>query len=121
MNYGNSAFGEAVFGAGEGGGASPETPIGATSVSITFENRAGVLRANLTGLKWAFFDQANPGTLAAPVALGVAETTDASGVMVLNIAGTTLNAGGIGWLIVSNSDGTVNDDDFTFAGPVVVS
>lgn len=93
----------------------------ATSATVTLQDRAGTLRANLTAMKWAFFDQVNPGLLAAPTAQGTSETTDASGTMVLDIAGTSLTPGALGWLVVSNSDGTVNTSDVTFSGPVVVA
>jgi len=96
------------------------TPL-ATSVTVTFESRAGVLRASLAGMKWAFFDQASPGAFTAPVAQGVVETTDGSGVMAISIIGTSLAPGATGWLIVSNSDGTANATDITFSGPVVVA
>ena len=93
----------------------------ATNATITLQSQLGVLSANLTGLKWAFFDQSTPDLLAAPTAKGAVETTDASGVLVLNIAGTSLAPGAVGWLVVSDSDGTVGMTHKAFSGPVVVS
>ena len=80
--------------------------------------------ANLSGLKWAFFDQATPDLLtAAPVARGAAGATDATGVFAVSIVGTALLAGQIGYLIVTNSNGTVTQGAAlrAFAGPVVVA
>ena len=93
----------------------------ATNATITLQSQLGVLSANLTGLKWAFFDQSTPDLLAAPTSKGAVETTDASGVLVLNIAGTSLAPGAVGWLVVSDSDGTVGMTHKAFSGPVVVS
>lgn len=96
------------------------TVVAATTVTITLQSRAGVNRSNLTGLKWAFFDQM-PGSFTAPVVQGAVETTDASGVLVLNITGTTLLPSAVGWLTITNSNGTVNTSDYTFSGPVAVA
>jgi hypothetical protein len=92
-----------------------------TSLSLSFTNVGGVPRADLTGLNWAFFDQKTPDLLVAPVAKGANGTTDANGILVLGISGTTLLPGSIGWLIVSNSDGTINTNYIAFSGPVMVS
>lgn len=94
----------------------------ATSVTLTFENRAGTLQANLTNMKWAFFDQASPDLLLAPVAKGAVETTNGSGVLVLDITGSTLLPGAVGYVIFSNTDGTVAQSNMVaFAGPAEVA
>lgn len=92
------------------------------NVTLTFKDRAGVARANLTGMKWAFFDQSTPNTLSSPTAKGILGATNAAGATVLNVLGTSLSAGQTGWLIFSNSDGTATQSNLiSFAGPVVVT
>ena len=96
--------------------------MAATSVTLTFKDRTGAVRANLTGMKWAFFDQTTPDTLLAPTAKGTGATTNSSGVLTLNITGTQLAVGSRGWLIFSNSDGTATQSNLiSFAGPCVVA
>jgi hypothetical protein len=97
------------------------TPVTATSVTVTFENRSGDLQSNLAGMKWAFFDQPRPDLLSAPVAKGSAESTNSAGVLVLDITGTALLSGATGYLVFSNTDGTASQaGQIAFAGPVVV-
>jgi hypothetical protein len=96
--------------------------MAATSLTLTFKDRTGAVRANLTGMKWAFFDQITPDSLLAPTAKGTGATTNASGVLTLNITGTQLAAGGKGWLIFTNSDGTTTQSNLiSFTGPCVVA
>lgn len=99
----------------------PPTP--ATNVSIQLVGPNNAVRANLSGLQWAFFDQALPGSLGAPVAKGTSGSTNASGVMSINISGTVLLPGAIGWLVVSDSNGspTQSPASRSFSGPVEVS
>jgi hypothetical protein len=80
-------------------------------------------RANLTGLKWAVWDVATPDLItAAPAAKGAAETTDASGVLVITYT-SSLSVGGTAYLVVtdSNGDPAQSPAPKAFAGPVVVS
>jgi hypothetical protein len=93
----------------------------ASSINLTLTTNGTTPAANLTGLKWAFFDQATPDALAGPVAKGVAESTNGSGVLNVDITGTTLSPGGVGWLIVTNSDGNPATNHSVFAGPVAVN
>lgn len=98
-------------------------PTAATSVTLTLTTDGTTPAASLSGLKWAFFDEALPSTFTAPVAQGSAEATDGSGVLVLDITGSSLNAGDTGWLIVTNSDGTTTQGAAAraFSGPVTVA
>jgi len=94
----------------------------ASAVTLTFKNRAGVVQANLTGMKWAFFDAVTPDALNAPSAKGTGASTNSSGILTLNITGTQLPPGSTGWLIFSNSDGTASQSNLiSFAGPCVVA
>lgn len=80
-------------------------------------------RANLSSLKWAWFDSVNPGSFSAPTDKGTAETTDGSGNLVISLPNSLLANGEIGWLIVSDSDGTVDQSPpgKSFSGPVAVT
>lgn len=94
----------------------------ASSLTLTFKNRAGVVQASLTGMKWAFFDASTPDGLGAPSAKGTGATTNSSGILVLNVTGTQLVPGATGWLVFSNSDGTATQGNLiSFAGPCVVA
>lgn len=95
----------------------------ASSVTVTLQN-GPTPQAGLTGLKWAFWPVATPDLItAAPVAKGTAETTDGSGVLTFSIAGlTALPSGGVGYLVVTDSDGDPAQSPAckALAGPVTV-
>lgn len=96
----------------------------ATTVSLTLTTDGSTPAASLSGLKWAFYDQVTPDLFtAAPVAKGAAGTTNGGGTFVQSILGTTLRVGQVGYLIVTNSDGTTTQGAALkgFAGPVAVS
>lgn len=95
----------------------------ATAVTLTLTTDGTTPAASLTGLKWAFFDQVTPNLFAAPVAQGAVESTDGSGGLVLDITGSALAPGAVGWLVITNSDGTTTQSPAhkLFAGPVTVS
>lgn len=92
-------------------------------VVLTLTSDGTTPAAALTGLKWAFFDQVTPNLFVAPVAQGAIETTDGTGLLEINVSGTTLSAGQTGWLTITDSDGTVtqNPPAKAFSGPVLVS
>lgn len=75
----------------------------------------GAAAASITGLRWAFFDQSAPNALTTPSVTGTGESTDGSGVLEIDVIGTTLNVGDTGYLVTDTSAG------IGFAGPVVVS
>lgn len=90
------------------------------SVEISLTTDGTTPAANLSNLKWAWFDQSSPNLFAAPTDKGVAETTDGTGVLAISLPSTTLAAGAIGWLIVTNSNGSPSSSHNAFSGPVVV-
>lgn len=79
--------------------------------------------ASLSALKWAWFDETVPNLFQAPTAQGTGATTDPSGTFSVSIAGTALNVGDVGWLIVTDSTGspTQSPPHKAFSGPVVVA
>lgn len=95
----------------------------ATTVTVTLTTDGSTPAASLTGLRWAFFDQALPNSMAAPVAKGTGASTNGSGVFSVSITGTALLVGATGWLVVTNSDGTVSQSGGCkgYSGPAVVS
>lgn len=84
------------------------------------ERVGGAAAASITGLRWAFFDEARPDLLTSPSATGVGESTDGSGNLSIDVAGTSLVPGQVGFLIISDTDGTTSDCT-AFAAPVEVS
>jgi len=94
---------------------------GNRSVSLTLKIGSTPV-ANLSGLRWAWFDQATPDALLAPTDKGTGETTDAAGLLVIPLTNTTKAAGEVGWLIVTDSNGTTTQDPMRgYAGPVQVT
>lgn len=95
-------------------------PAGTRTVSVTLTTNGSTPAASLTGLKWAWWDQATPPVAEYPTDKGAAESTDGSGVLSITVS-SALAAGGIGWLQVTNSDGNPASDHSGFSGPVQVS
>lgn len=91
-------------------------------ISLTLTLDGAAPAASMTGLKWAFFDQTDVSALTVPSVLGTA-STDADGLLDLTVTASALAVGAVGWLIVTNSDGTTTQSPAAkaFSGPVVVS
>lgn len=90
----------------------------AMTVALPMTAPVGSTVANLSELKWAWFDQSTPDSFTAPTDKGTIASTTGAGVLTLNIPNTTLRSGQIGWLIITNSDGTVGTTHQAFSGPV---
>lgn len=93
-------------------------------ISVTLTDANNLPLPSLTGLKWAWWDTATVSSQVAPSVTGTGATTDASGVLsVTTLTGSTLSAGQIGWIEVTDSDGTVTQSPVgkVAAGPVQVS
>ena len=97
-------------------------PASTKSISITLTTNGTTPAASLTGLKWAFWDQATPNVGEYPTDKGTGESTDGSGVLAITVR-TNLATSGIGWLTVTDSDGTTTQSPAykRFAGPVQVT
>ena len=87
--------------------------------TITLVNKNEVPQASLTGLKWSFFDQPTSDQLTVAADQGSVETTDGSGTLTIPVY-TTLPSGGVGWLVVTNTDGNPATVHKAFSGPVTV-
>lgn len=96
---------------------------GNRSVSMVLTTDGTTPAANLSGLRWAWFDQATPDAMLAPTDKGTGESTDATGLLVIPLANTAKLSGETGWLIVTNSDGTTTQSPGAkaFSGPVQVA
>jgi lysophospholipase L1-like esterase len=92
----------------------------ARTVTLTLKDRTGTPRANLTGLKWAFFDQTTAAALIVNADSGASATTDANGTLTLTVQ-TTLPSGGTGWLVLSDSAGSSAVASNAFSAPVTVA
>lgn len=93
------------------------------SITLTLTTNGTTPAASLSSLKWAWFDQVTPDLFSAPTDKGAIETTDGSGVLSISIPNSTKTSGQVGWLIVTDSDGTTtqNPAHKLFAGPVAVN
>lgn len=83
----------------------------------------GTPQSNLTGLKWAWFDEAQPRNFSAPKGKGFNGVTDSQGYIEVNLTSiTSLNINDIGFFIVTNSDGTTTQTPSpkTFSGPLKI-
>lgn len=97
-------------------------PASTRTATVTLTSDGTTPRASLTGIKWAWWDQITPNLAEWPTDRGSAATTNGSGVMTLSVR-SNLPVGGIGWLVVTNSDGTTTQSPVRLAanGPVQVS
>lgn len=86
------------------------------TVSLTMLNAA-----SLSGLKWAWFDQTLPSNFVAPTDKGEFESTEQGGLLVIQLLNSQLPIGGVGWLIITNSDGSPATAHSAFCGPRAVS
>lgn len=77
--------------------------------------------ANLSNLRWAWFDQAMPNLFSAPTDHGTVESTDANGVLTIPLPNSALSIGGVGWLIITDSTGNPAQATSAFSGPVAVA
>lgn len=73
--------------------------------------------ANVAGLSWAWFDEAQPHLFTAPKATGNAGAI-VSGVLSVTITGTALASGGVGWLEVDATDGNPASNFSGWGGPL---
>lgn len=76
-------------------------------------------QTSLSGLTFAWFDEASPDLFGAPAVVGTTESTDGSGVLAITLTGTSLNVGDTGWLLVYKAGATA-PDDIAFFGRLVV-
>lgn len=91
-----------------------------TTATINLVNPSGTALTGLASLKWAWFDQSTPGGLAAPTDQGTIESSDAQGVVVIELPNSVLASGDVGWLIISDSDGSPSSAYKSMSGPVMV-
>lgn len=93
------------------------------TITLVTSPTDGTVRASLSGLKWAFFDNTTPDSFTAPTDKGAVETTDGSGVLEISVPNSTKANGETGYLVVTDSDGTTSQSPAAkvFAGPVTVT
>jgi hypothetical protein len=100
------------------------TPSGVPrTISITLRDAGNVLMPNLTGLNWMWFDQSSPGSASTPSDKGTGASTNSSGVFSVTSVNSTLAPGGVGYLVISNTNGDPNQSPPAniAGGPVTVS
>lgn len=91
---------------------------------VSLVSTGGVAQANKRNIKYAFFDQVLPSNFTAPTAkggfIGLGGVTGNDGTIKIPLQNTTLTAGQTGFLVLTDTDGTVNPCK-SFAAPVSVS
>ncbi len=70
-----------------------------TTATVTLIDKTGSPQANLSDLRWAWFDE-DVGALNAPTDQGITETTDGSGVMIVTLSVSALTSGQTGTLML---------------------
>lgn len=84
----------------------------ATYILEEYDSRAGVARAGLTGMRWYVWAQVAPTPFGAPIAQGIAETTDSAGAALFDITGqTAVLSGALVTLGFTNSNGDPDQAD----------
>lgn len=75
-------------------------------VRATLYSKAETLQANLTGIHVAWFDQSSVGSLSTPVFTTSTATTDANGLLEIDLDATTaLSVGSTGFIVIYKPDG----------------
>jgi hypothetical protein len=94
----------------------------ARTVTSTVVDATGTPRANLTGLKWTYFDKPNPSAFDTITDSGSGATTDANGLLTLAV-NSVQGVGATGFLVLSDSDGTTTQSPAAnaFSAPVTLS
>lgn len=94
-------------------------PTTTRTVSVTVKNASGALVPN-TVFKCAWFDESTPNTLTYPTDQFASVMTDANSNLLLTVHSALL-AGGVGSMILSNTDGITTTAAIDFYGPVQVA
>lgn len=102
----------------------PPPEPGIATVTLPFVSPDGTVRSSVSGLKWAFYTSTNfpDFLLDPPASTGTDASLNAQGQLSITIEDTTMQSGETGWLIITNSDGTAEQDppSLAFCAPVVV-
>jgi hypothetical protein len=101
----------------------PPEPLPDATLSLTFVSPTGSVRSNVTGLHWAFYYSTDfPALLNTPPSHTGTATLASDGTFSVVLEDSTVGTGQTGWLIISNSDGTAeqNPPSLAFCAPVVV-
>jgi hypothetical protein len=106
----------------------PQQPPGpivgaARSVSVILTDENDNPLPSLTGLKVCWFDQAPPNANSIPSDVITGASTNVFGVLSVTSVSSSLPVGAIGWIEITNSDGTITQSPAAkiAAGPEVVS
>ena len=91
------------------------------TITITLKNESNTPMPGLTGVRWIVRNRSVSGLNTPPIAQGVGETTDGSGVMVITFT-AALTAGDLVDLELTTSDGTTTQSPAPrgWSGPVAV-
>lgn len=92
----------------------------ARTFSVKIVDRNGVPVPSGTVIKAAWFDQNLPENFTTPVWKGSLTVQGNDGTVTSEIADSSLPVGGVGWLILSDSDGLPATKHKAFSGPVFV-
>ena len=92
------------------------------TVTLTLTTDGLTPAAGLSNLRWAWFDAATPDQMGAPTDKGALESTDAAAQLVLQIPNSNFSSGQVGWLTITNSNGSPTQVPAAsaFSGPVAI-
>jgi len=81
-------------------------PVAAALIAkCTLVDRNGNPLPGLSNLSWAWFDESDPANFNAPITQGELESTDGSGIIDIDLTGTSLAPGQFGTLILRSDNG----------------
>lgn len=97
----------------------PFTPATGKGINLVLSDRAsGAPRASVTGIVYRWYDSTT--AAGAPVVFGTDGATDASGVLNIDLAASSLDVGQVGYLVIFKQNGSAALD-WHFAGRVTVA
>jgi hypothetical protein len=99
-----------------------EVTAAATSMTIALKQSDGTTAAaSITGIHWKVLNTPTLGAATAILAGGTAESTDASGNLVLDITGLGLTPGDVRYVVAGKSNGTPGADFDGWQGPATAA
>jgi hypothetical protein len=102
--------------------ASAGGPTPATGMTVPLKLSDGsTAAASITGIHWKLLNAPTLGAATAVLAGGTAESTDASGNLVLDITGLGLSVGDVRYLVTGKSNGTPGANFDGWQGPVAAA
>lgn len=113
-------LGHNTMGAGSVGASSYSANALPPSFSVKIVDRDGNPIPQGTAIQAAWFDQNQPQNFTDPSWKGNLSVSDTAGTVTAQLTNSILSPGGVGWLVISSSNGDPQTIHSAFSGPVTV-